>query len=44
MKHQTNPNETEISNSPDKELKKMTIRMFIIPGKRKEEHSENLKS
>ena len=45
MKHQINPNETEISNLPDKEFKKkMTIRMFIIPGKRKEELSENLKS
>ena len=36
----------EIGNLPDKEFKKkkMTIRMFIIPGKRKEELSENLKS
>ena len=38
----------EISNLPDKEFKKKkkkkTKRMFIIPGKRKEELSENLKS
>ena len=44
MKHQTNSNEMKISNLPDKEFKKMTIRVFIIPGKRKEELSENLKS
>ena len=43
MKHQTNSNEMEINNLPAKELKKVTIRMFI-PGKRKEELSENLKS
>lgn len=44
MKHQTNSNEMKISNLPDKQFKKMTIRVFIIPGKRKEELSENLKS
>lgn len=44
MKHQKNSNKMEINNLPAKELKKVTIRMFIIPGKRKEELSENLKS
>ena len=36
-----NPNETEVSNLPDKQFKVMVIRMFIRFGRRIKEHSEN---
>ena len=35
------PNETEINNSPDKELKVIVIRMLTELGKRINEFSEN---
>ena len=41
MKHQTNSNEMEISNLPDKEFKVMVIKKLAELGRRMDEHSEN---
>ena len=36
-----NPNETEVSNLPDKEFKAIAIQMLTELGKRIEEHNKN---